>query len=58
MSDKQTQLDVLIEEMFENESAKVTDVEKKEFGHGKVIIIVIAVMMSVVVLLSFLYKIL
>lgn len=58
VSKKQTQLDRAIEQMFQNECQKVFIEEVEPFDRNKMITTVTAVLMSTVVLLSFLYKLL
>lgn len=53
---KKTQLDRVIDQMFQNESDRIINDEEIDSGYGKVIITIIAIMMSVVILLSFLYR--
>lgn len=53
---KQSQLEQIIDEMFQNESDRIIDDEEEDVGYGKVIITMIAIMMSAVIILSFLYK--
>ena len=54
---KNSQLDDAIEQMFQEESDMVIN-DAEEKGYGKFIIILIAIMMTLVILLSFIYKIL
>lgn len=54
---KKTQLDRVIDHMFQNESDRIiNDEEIDNGGYSQVIITIIAIMMSVVILLSFLYR--
>ncbi|AYG00916.1 hypothetical protein [Lactococcus allomyrinae] len=54
---KPSQLEIVIEEMFKNESDRIIN-DEEDTGYGKFVTSLIAIMMSAVVLLSFVYKIL
>ncbi|MCL2113955.1 hypothetical protein [Lactococcus protaetiae] len=54
---KPSQLEIVIEEMFQNESDRIIN-DEEDTGYGKLVTSLIAIMMSAVVLLSFVYKIL
>lgn len=56
MAHSKTQLDGVIDQMFQNESDRIINDEEQDSGYGKVIITIIAIMMSAIILLSFLYK--
>lgn len=53
---KHSKLELMIEEMFQNESDRINDEEEIETSYSKVIISIVAILMSAVILISFIYR--